>query len=103
LGSDGLADNLFDEDILEEVLKFTTVPQEDSLDPGDGRAAVSRPFTPQMISESLCLKARTVVEDQQAVTSPFSQRANEEGIHYVGGKNDDISVLVAIVGDQNDM
>ncbi|KAA1083622.1 hypothetical protein PGT21_001622 [Puccinia graminis f. sp. tritici] len=102
LGSDGLADNLFDEDILEEVLKFTTISKEDSLNPGDGRAAVSRSFTPQMISESLCLKARTVVEDQQAVTSPFSQRANEEGIHYVGGKNDDISVLVAIVGDRND-
>jgi len=102
LGSDGLADNLFDEDILEEVLKFTTISKEEKAKSGDGGTAVSRPFTPQMISESLCLKARTVVEDQQAVTSPFSQRANEEGIHYVGGKNDDISVLVAIVGDQND-
>ncbi|WAQ84436.1 hypothetical protein PtA15_5A6 [Puccinia triticina] len=102
LGSDGLADNLFDEDILEEVLKFTTISNEDHANPGGAGAALPRPFTPQMISDSLCLKARTVVEDQQAVTSPFSQRANEEGIHYVGGKNDDISVLVAIVGDQND-
>lgn len=106
LGSDGLADNLFDEDILEEVLKFTTISNEDhdGTSSGDGGAVnKTRPFfTPQMISESLCLKARTVVEDQQAVTSPFSQRANEEGIHYVGGKNDDISVLVAIVGDRSD-
>lgn len=104
LSSDGLADNLFDEDILEEVLKFTIDSREDSHPPRTEKDGgwTQRPFTAQLISESLCLKARTVVEDQQAVTSPFSQRANEEGIHYVGGKNDDISVLVAIVGDQND-
>ncbi|KAH9457619.1 hypothetical protein MJO28_004710 [Puccinia striiformis f. sp. tritici] len=101
LGSDGLADNLFDEDILEEVLKYTTQTNGEQHESGRTSKFSTR-FSPQMISESLCLKARTVVEDQEAVTSPFSQRANEEGIHYVGGKNDDISVLVAIVGDQND-
>ncbi|KAI9617499.1 hypothetical protein KEM48_007090 [Puccinia striiformis f. sp. tritici PST-130] len=77
LGSDGLADNLFDEDIRRSP-KYTTQTNGEQHE------------------------TRTVVEDQEAVTSPFSQRANEEGIHYVGGKNDDISVLVAIVGDQND-
>ncbi|KAH9810579.1 phosphatase 2C-like domain-containing protein [Melampsora americana] len=80
LSSDGLVDNLFDEDILEEVMKI-------------------KPFLPEKVSEALALRAKTVSIDQFAVTSPFSQRANEEGIHYVGGKNDDISVVVAVVRD----
>ncbi|EGG10268.1 uncharacterized protein MELLADRAFT_115584 [Melampsora larici-populina 98AG31] len=80
LSSDGLVDNLFDEDILEEVIKY-------------------KPCVPEKVSESLALRAKTVSIDQFAVASPFSQRANEEGIHYVGGKNDDISVLVAVVRD----
>ncbi|MBW0508551.1 hypothetical protein O181_048266 [Austropuccinia psidii MF-1] len=100
LSSDGLADNLFDEDILEEVLRFTTQTKSDEQAKSD--KGIQHKFQPQLVSESLCLKAKTVIDDQQAVTSPFSQRANEEGIHYVGGKNDDISVLVAVVGDQTD-
>lgn len=80
LSSDGLVDNLFDEDILEEVIKI-------------------KPFQPEKVSEALALRAKTVSIDQFAVASPFSQRANEEGIHYVGGKNDDISVVVAVVRD----
>lgn len=79
LSSDGLVDNLFDEDILEEVLRH-----------GDN---------PQLLSQALCARAKAVSEDQRAVASPFQQRANEEGIHFVGGKHDDISVLVAVIGD----
>ena len=78
LSSDGLVDNLFDEDILEEVGQFGHSPQE--------------------LSQALCSRAKAVSEDQRAVTSPFQQRANEEGIHFVGGKHDDISVLVAVIG-----
>lgn len=78
LSSDGLVDNLFDEDILEEVERFGHSPQE--------------------LSQALCARAKAVSEDQRAVTSPFQQRANEEGIHFVGGKHDDISVLVAVIG-----
>ncbi|KAG0151114.1 hypothetical protein CROQUDRAFT_651649 [Cronartium quercuum f. sp. fusiforme G11] len=80
LSSDGLSDNLFDEDILEEVLR-------------------KKPCKPDNLSKELANRAKTVSLDQLAVASPFSQRANEEGIHYVGGKNDDISVLVAVVRD----
>ena len=79
LSSDGLVDNLFDEDILEEVLTHS--------------------YSPQALSQALCSRAKAVSEDQRAVTSPFQQRANEEGIHFVGGKHDDISVLVAVIGD----
>ncbi|KAI3482856.1 hypothetical protein L1887_54387 [Cichorium endivia] len=38
----------------------------------------------------------------RAVSSPFQQRAMEEGLHYVGGKHDDISVVVAVVGDPSE-
>lgn len=89
LSSDGLVDNLFDEDILEEVLKY------DDLKLGEANQA-------ERISKALCSRAKAVSEDQRAVTSPFQQRANEEGIHFVGGKHDDISVLVAIIGDKED-
>ena len=79
LSSDGLVDNLFDEDILEEVMRHK--------------------LSPQALSQALCSRAKAVSEDQLAVASPFQQRANEEGIHFVGGKHDDISVLVAVIGD----
>lgn len=145
LSSDGLVDNLFDEDILEEVLRFTDAQPEpyhetsfaassfraasssfasafsslsspssspsssdpDSTPPSTPEHSEPAPpkltldrFSPQAVSEALCSRAKAVSEDQRAVTSPFAQRAMEEGIHFVGGKNDDISVLVAVVGDQ---
>lgn len=86
LSSDGLVDNLFDEDILEEVERSSV-------------ASGSAP--PQVLSEALCRRAKAVSEDQRAVTSPFQQRANEEGIHFVGGKPDDISVLVAVISSSS--
>jgi hypothetical protein len=130
-------DNLFDEDILEEVLRFAqfsprppATPSRPSSPSGvpptpptasssssssssssPSSAAAAKPstpsfslhrFSPQAVSEALCSRAKAVTEDEMAVTSPFQQRAMEEGIHYVGGKNDDISVLVAVVGDQED-
>ncbi|KEI41735.1 uncharacterized protein L969DRAFT_44596 [Mixia osmundae IAM 14324] len=110
LSSDGLVDNLFDEDILEEVLRFAhyapAAPTPTEV-PRHGNEAKSAQlnllrFSPQAVSEALCSRAKAVSEDQRAVSSPFQQRAMEEGIHYVGGKNDDISVLVAVVGDSED-
>lgn len=91
LSSDGLVDNLFDEDILEEVL----LDQELSA----GVNESGRVGDPQELSKALCSRAKAVSVDQRAVSSPFQQRANEEGIHFVGGKHDDISVLVAVIGD----
>ncbi|SJX65874.1 related to PTC7-type 2C protein phosphatase [Sporisorium reilianum f. sp. reilianum] len=114
VGSDGLVDNLFDEDIVEEVLRFApppsshqSIPDPDSvsLEEGDrpieGQDDYRLPddFCPQLVSEALCSRAKAVSEDSRAVSSPFQQRAMEEGLHYVGGKHDDISVVVAVVGD----
>ncbi|KAK0551776.1 hypothetical protein OC846_003161 [Tilletia horrida] len=58
-------------------------------------------FSPQLVSEALCSRAKAVSEDSRALYSPFQQRAVTEGLHYVGGKLDDISVLVAVVGAHN--
>lgn len=117
VGSDGLVDNLFDEDIVEEVLKFAppptssqSIPEHDlaSLENGnrtiEGQHDYRLPddFCPQLVSEALCSRAKAVSEDSRAVSSPFQQRAMEEGLHYVGGKHDDISVVVAVVGDPSE-
>lgn len=116
VGSDGLVDNLFDEDIVEEVLKFAPPPssqvpipdEEVSLEDADriieGEHEYRLPddFSPQLVSEALCSRAKAVSEDSRAVSSPFQQRAMEEGLHYVGGKHDDISVVVAVVGDPSE-
>ncbi|KAE8221808.1 hypothetical protein CF319_g4890 [Tilletia indica] len=129
IGSDGLVDNLFDEDILEEVLRFAPAPAAASAsDSGSGSNQAGEQdvgadqdevtaggadehapfgnwlpadFSPQLVSEALCSRAKAVSEDSRALYSPFQQRAVTEGLHYVGGKHDDISVLVAVVGAQN--
>ncbi|CAO1638238.1 unnamed protein product [Sympodiomycopsis kandeliae] len=145
VASDGLVDNLFDDDILEEVQRFAPAPAtpshhdneaetwsheheshySDSLphdlrrDSGIDLAAMANgfgpeppsypsqlsscyppsTFSPQLLSEALCSRAKAISQDSKAIISPFQQKATEEGLHYVGGKHDDISVLVAVVGE----
>ncbi|SCV68449.1 BQ2448_570 [Microbotryum intermedium] len=106
LSSDGLMDNLYDEDILEEVLRFVTstsaptASSSGSAPPGaTGPRYTLNRFSPQAVSEALSLRAKSVYEDPRAVSSPFQQRAVEEGIHFVGGKRDDITTLIGVVGE----
>lgn len=96
LGSDGLVDNLFDEDILEEVCRFAPAPDdhpdsastvsgsessENSSTPSSSKETVLPPdFSPQLVSEALCSRAKAVSEDSRAVASPFQQKAMEEGL-----------------------
>ncbi|TKA53100.1 hypothetical protein B0A53_03980 [Rhodotorula sp. CCFEE 5036] len=111
LSSDGLVDNVFSDDMLDEVLRFvgSATPPPPNLPTstptttngngvGPPRFSLRR-FSPQAVSEALCHRAKSVYEDQRAVASPFQQRAMEEGIHYAGGKIDDISCLVGVVGE----
>ncbi|GAA5812476.1 hypothetical protein MFLAVUS_005932 [Mucor flavus] len=86
LGSDGLFDNLYDDEILEEVQNCI-----DQEDPSLIQAA------PQTISDALAHRAKIVSEDPDNPSSPFQVRAMHEGLYYQGGKADDISVIVAIV------
>ncbi|CAG8466869.1 16064_t:CDS:2, partial [Racocetra fulgida] len=80
IGSDGIFDNLYEDDILEEITKFTHSQGDD----------------PQVISDALAWRAKAASEDVNNV-SPFQSRAMQEGLYYQGGKKDDISVLVAVV------
>jgi protein phosphatase PTC7 len=103
LSSDGLVDNLFDEDILEEVQRYSAVEEGSGNDDQKGDKNGRMMFSPERLSKALCSRAKAVSEDQRAVSSPFQQRANEEGIHFVGGKHDDITVLVAVIGDKSEV
>ena len=113
LASDGLVDNVFSDDLLEEVLRFVgsshaTSSSSASPPPPSSSSSSSAPgaprytlrrFSPQAVSEALCFRAKSVYEDQRAVASPFQQRAMDEGIHFAGGKPDDVSCLVGVVGE----
>ncbi|KAG0051768.1 hypothetical protein BGZ83_003332 [Gryganskiella cystojenkinii] len=52
---------------------------------------------PSVISEALAKRAKNVSEDTRHHGSPFQSRAMQEGLYYQGGKQDDMSVLVAII------
>ncbi|KAG0351906.1 hypothetical protein BG005_008599 [Podila minutissima] len=52
---------------------------------------------PRVISEALAKRAKNVSEDTRHHGSPFQSRAMQEGLYFQGGKQDDMSVLVAIV------
>lgn len=99
LGSDGLMDNLFDEEILETLAQFSPPTAAGLPTPP---ASPGRPaFYPQKVSEALCRRARQVSEETSA-TTPFMMKAIEEGIDFVGGKKDDISVVVGVIGDREE-
>lgn len=110
--TDGLVDNLvslppapraqscpadrlgqFDEDILEVIATFAPPL---SASPTPSLDANLPPFSPRKVSEALC-RAAQVASEETAGASPFMCRAIEEGIDFLGGKKDDISVLVAVV------
>ncbi|RSH89582.1 hypothetical protein EHS25_002133 [Saitozyma podzolica] len=102
VGSDGLMDNLFDEDILDTLAEFAPPTSTMPPTPPSSRPASTSgqpPFDPEKVSEALCRKAREVSE-QTSATTPFMVRAIEEGIDFVGGKKDDISVLVGVIGER---
>ncbi|XP_028396562.1 protein phosphatase PTC7 homolog [Dendronephthya gigantea] len=81
LGTDGLFDNLTEKQILDEVSKLK-----------DNSAN-----SIQSVAESLANLARTLSFDPNYL-SPFAKQARmQEGIEAIGGKPDDITVLVAIV------
>ena len=117
LSSDGMTDNLWDEDVLDEINKFTTSERFATPWIGDKWTKT----LPSMLSQALCSRAKRVSETHASPSQdvvdevPFARRAREEGIKFVGGKCDganysswrylacranripDISVLVAVI------
>ncbi|KAJ1993298.1 hypothetical protein H4R33_000707 [Dimargaris cristalligena] len=154
VGSDGLFDNLFDEDILEEIQRYVpqpttpATPSPPTLPPSADAPAgpVSRTLAflkpslldanranpvlpapaptsespsataagslrrldslshinPGLISEAIARRAKSVSEESRFTTSPFQNRAMQEGFYHQGGKPDDITVLIAVVADLED-
>ena len=96
MASDGLFDNLFDDEILDAVHDVM------ALYPPDDLQAMQM-HLPGVLSEKLCHMARGVMDDPRTISSPFQQHANEEGIYYVGGKNDDVTVVIGIISEQSDV
>lgn len=99
LASDGLFDNLYDEDILDIVRHHVSAH---TITAGKSKAPRIVNLEPQTISDALAKRAKSISEDSRNVNSPFQSRAIQEGLYYQGGKADDISVLVAIVKDSED-
>lgn len=115
VGSDGVFDNLFDEDILEEValhlpstMRSAKEPELTYYDESSKKLTGSKIPLPQFhvdpsaISLAIARRARGVSQDTSYVESPFQMRAMQEGLYYQGGKRDDISVVVAVVTDLED-
>jgi len=123
LATDGLSDNLWDEDILDEVVRFRrsftlspySFPSLASLASKTTASKASEGILGRrtfagMLSEALCSRARSVSERRGNKKSgltesppleeeevPFARRAREQGKSFRGGKMDDISVLIAVV------
>ncbi|KAJ7147596.1 hypothetical protein C8R43DRAFT_1195321, partial [Mycena crocata] len=115
LASDGLGDNLWDEDVLEEVGRvvaaFGGVPGSASVNPNMAPASnSSRTRTPSE-GETTASTTTTNGNEEEEVKAgegeaeaeydedetPFARRARETGRVFRGGKNDDISVIVAVI------
>lgn len=131
LASDGLSDNLWDEDVLDEVVRFrrsflgplsSNSPQGGAADTAPSTTAdrlLRRRTLAGMLSEALCSRARRVSErrKQPLVASttdgpsapieedevPFARRAREVGKSFSGGKSDDISVIVAVIAPAGEL
>ncbi|KAJ1332798.1 hypothetical protein BSLG_008427 [Batrachochytrium salamandrivorans] len=89
IGSDGIFDNVFDEEIVEIV---------------GGCTHESRPelSDPQRMTDAILYRAREVAENTRMGSSPFQTRAVQEGFYYQGGKMDDMTVIVGIVRASED-
>ncbi|KAG6819221.1 hypothetical protein H0H93_014093, partial [Arthromyces matolae] len=108
LASDGLSDNLWDEDVLDEVSRFRRTWDSSfsstSSSPSPTSTNLRRSAMAGMLSEALCSRARRVSErrgrlpDPSSPSSslledenetPFGRRAKQEGKDFKGGKRDD--------------
>ena len=93
--SDGVADNLWEHEILENV--FSSIQKWEAGEGGDASGHRTGGANGGMlyVAEQLVKAARDVAENPYA-ESPFMERAIEEGLAMEGGKLDDISVVAAL-------
>ncbi|KDQ07823.1 hypothetical protein BOTBODRAFT_592554 [Botryobasidium botryosum FD-172 SS1] len=102
MASDGMGDNLWDEDVVDEVRRFYV-----RWGGIGGRVA-----GPQRLSEALCSRAKRVSEgnlgsggkEGEGIKGevPFARRAKEEGVKFSGGKPDgEQDFFLALVHSEN--
>ncbi|KAF0922256.1 hypothetical protein E2562_030029 [Oryza meyeriana var. granulata] len=78
-GTDGLFDNLYNNDITAVVVH-----------------AIRAGFEPQVTAQKIAALARQRAQDKNRQT-PFSSAAQDAGYRYYGGKLDDITVVVSYI------
>ena len=104
LASDGLSDNLWDEEVLEEVVRVKDILLKHSTsDSASLGQLLARRSLAGMLSEALCSRARRVADrgssgsgrrgalevvGEEVDEVPFARRAREEGKKFKGGKVD---------------
>lgn len=84
VATDGLFDNLFPQDILDHI------EQHESADCDSSRSAAAQPLA-ERLARAAFRKSQSKEE------SPFSQEARKARKYYIGGKPDDITVVVCKV------
>lgn len=84
-GTDGLFDNLYNNDITAVVVH-----------------AVRAGLGPQVMAQKIAALARQRAQEKDRQT-PFSAAAQEAGFRYYGGKLDDITVVVSCITTSKDV
>ncbi|KAJ3410727.1 hypothetical protein HDV05_003447 [Chytridiales sp. JEL 0842] len=95
MGSDGLFDNLFDQDIMNIILNILNSSASSS-------SASGMTSVPSLISNTLLQRAREIAEDSRTNNCPFQSRAIQEGLYYQGGKLDDCTVVATVISTRED-
>ena len=93
--SDGVVDNLWEHEILENVID--SIQKWEAGEGGEGSGDRTGGANGGMlyVAEELVKATRNIAENPYA-ESPFMERAIEEGLAMEGGKLDDISVVAAL-------
>lgn len=94
--SDGVVDNLWEHEVVENVLESMRKWQSGNA-PQVMRSDEQSTYAGgmQFVAQELVKAARTIAQDPFA-ESPYMERAIEEGLSIEGGKLDDISVVAAV-------
>lgn len=93
--SDGVIDNLWEHEIIENVVKSVLKWEagEGGASTGDRKGGGGGGM--KFVAEELMKAAKAIATDPFA-ESPFMEHAVEEGLAMEGGKLDDISVVAAL-------
>lgn len=83
LGTDGIFDNLYVEDIKKKVEEHDC-----------------KNFNPIQLSKEIAEMAFQMSKNKIDI-SPFAERARQVNLYYKGGKDDDISIIVAKIEEDN--